>query len=86
MKKFVSISLMVILLSGCAISRLPCEAVKTVGTTVQTAGKVVETTGKVVVSGAQVVGKVAEAGGKLAETAIKTPGVKDVIINKAFNR
>ena len=69
-------------LSGCALFRIPEQAVKTVGTAIETTGKIAEATGKAVMAGGQAVGKIAETGGKAVEVIDKTPGAKEVIINQ----
>ncbi len=66
-----SILLLLMLLNGCALFKLPGQIVETAGTAIETVGKVVEATGKAVV-----------AGGRVAETIIKTPGAKEAVINK----
>ena len=68
MKTAACIFLALIWLSGCALLELPGKALETVGIVAKTTGQVVETGGKCVT-----------AAGRVIETAIKTPGVKDVV-------
>jgi len=65
-----------ILGSGCALKRLPSQALKTATKAIETAGKVVETTGKVVVAGSQTAGKAIG----LAEKVAEVPGVKETVL------
>ena len=81
MKRFVCGALLLLCVSGCALLKLPGEALRTVGTVVKTTGQVVEATGKAVAATAGAVGKVAEAGGKTAEVAGSSPVVRDALIN-----
>ncbi|MFH1504802.1 MAG: hypothetical protein ABIH08_05410 [Candidatus Omnitrophota bacterium] len=76
--KTLFLSLLILLfLGGCrSLFSLPVQTLKTAAVAIETTGKIVETTGKVVIAGSKTVCKAAD----LAGTALKTPGVKEVIV------
>lgn len=84
MKKIFLVLFLFLLLSGCALFKVPEQTIKTVGTAIGTTGKVAETVGKTVISTGQAIGKIAEAGGKTVEAVARTPGAKEAIANKVI--
>ncbi|NQU18914.1 hypothetical protein HQ550_02040 [bacterium] len=84
MKKIFWALFLSLLLSGCALFKIPEQTIKTVGTAIETTGKVAEAAGKTVVAAGQAIGKIAEAGGKTAEAIAQTPGAKEAIANQVI--
>ncbi|UCH12834.1 MAG: hypothetical protein JSW18_02530 [Candidatus Omnitrophota bacterium] len=75
-----------LLTPGCALKKLPSQALKTAtkaietaGKVVETTGKVVETTGKVVIAGSQTAGKAIG----LAEKAAESPVIQEAVAGAA---
>ena len=69
----------IFLLAGCMLVKLPVETVKTAGVIVKTTGSVVGATGNGVVTVIHTAGKAIEAGEKIAEAVVQVKAVKGMV-------
>jgi len=83
---FIMLSLIVV--NGCAFSKLAGGAIGVIETAINTTGKIAEGTGKIICTGGNAVGKIVEAVGKSADTGGKaielvaaTPGAKEAVVS-----